>query len=113
MPPKRTSTSAAPAMTQATIRQLVADSVDAALEAQAATMARAILAISQTSKGEWEHCTSSPVTLSPLPAKFTPNTVPLSSPLCLHTPHLIPPIATLAISNHPIRSRKMTRNQWL
>ncbi|GJX23936.1 hypothetical protein Tco_0228381 [Tanacetum coccineum] len=39
MPPKRTSTSAAPAMTQAVIRQLVADSVAAALEAQAANMA--------------------------------------------------------------------------
>ncbi|GJZ14856.1 reverse transcriptase domain-containing protein [Tanacetum coccineum] len=39
MPPKRTSTSAAPAMTQAAIRQLVADSVAAALEAQATTMA--------------------------------------------------------------------------
>ncbi|GJZ97721.1 reverse transcriptase domain-containing protein [Tanacetum coccineum] len=39
MPPKRTSTSAAPAMTQAAIRQLVADSVAAALEAQAANMA--------------------------------------------------------------------------
>ncbi|GJY20738.1 hypothetical protein Tco_0393304 [Tanacetum coccineum] len=39
MPPKRTSTSAALAMTQAAIRQLVVDSVDAALEAQAATMA--------------------------------------------------------------------------
>ncbi|GKD28744.1 hypothetical protein Tco_1239522 [Tanacetum coccineum] len=38
MPPKRTSTSAAPAMTQAAIRQLVADSVAATLEAQAATM---------------------------------------------------------------------------
>ncbi|GJU90978.1 hypothetical protein Tco_1303401 [Tanacetum coccineum] len=38
MPPKRTSTSAAPAMTQAAIRQLVVDSVAAALEAQAATM---------------------------------------------------------------------------
>ncbi|GJT93867.1 hypothetical protein Tco_1082712 [Tanacetum coccineum] len=32
MPPKRTSTSAAPTMTQAAIWQLVADSVDAALE---------------------------------------------------------------------------------
>nr|GEU37324.1 reverse transcriptase domain-containing protein [Tanacetum cinerariifolium] len=46
MPPKRTSTSAAsaskaPAMTQAVIRQLVVDSVTAALEAQAATMANA------------------------------------------------------------------------
>ncbi|GKA88462.1 hypothetical protein Tco_0810226 [Tanacetum coccineum] len=39
MPPKRTSTSEAPAMTQASIRKLVADSVIAALEAQAATMA--------------------------------------------------------------------------
>ncbi|GKA18383.1 reverse transcriptase domain-containing protein [Tanacetum coccineum] len=39
MAPKRTSTSAAPAMTQAAIRKLVADSVSAALEAQAATMA--------------------------------------------------------------------------
>ncbi|GJX50014.1 hypothetical protein Tco_0276859 [Tanacetum coccineum] len=41
MPPKRTSTSEAPAMTQATIRKLVADSVTAALEAQVATMANA------------------------------------------------------------------------
>ncbi|GKF45220.1 hypothetical protein Tco_0131772 [Tanacetum coccineum] len=41
MPPKRTSTSEAPAMTQAAIRKLVADSVIAALEAQAATMANA------------------------------------------------------------------------
>ncbi|GJR83173.1 hypothetical protein Tco_0153958 [Tanacetum coccineum] len=41
MPPKRTSTSEALAMTQAAIRKLVADSVTAALEAQAATMANA------------------------------------------------------------------------
>nr|GEX29701.1 reverse transcriptase domain-containing protein [Tanacetum cinerariifolium] len=41
MPPKRTSTSEAPAMTPATIRQLVAGSVTAALEAQAANMANA------------------------------------------------------------------------
>ncbi|GJX58819.1 reverse transcriptase domain-containing protein [Tanacetum coccineum] len=41
MPPKRASTSEAPAMTQAVIRQLVADSVTAALEAQVATMASA------------------------------------------------------------------------
>nr|GEW23305.1 reverse transcriptase domain-containing protein [Tanacetum cinerariifolium] len=41
MPPKRTSTSAAPAMTQAAIRQLVADSITTALEAQAANMANA------------------------------------------------------------------------
>ncbi|GKB60675.1 putative reverse transcriptase domain-containing protein [Tanacetum coccineum] len=39
MPPKRTSTSEAPAMTQAAIKKLVADSVTAALEAQATTMA--------------------------------------------------------------------------
>ncbi|GJZ65810.1 hypothetical protein Tco_0622506, partial [Tanacetum coccineum] len=39
MPPKRTSTSESPAMTQAAIKKLVADSVAAALEAQAATMA--------------------------------------------------------------------------
>ncbi|GKD78620.1 hypothetical protein Tco_1341241, partial [Tanacetum coccineum] len=39
MPPKRTSTFEAPAMTQAAIRKLVADSVTAALEAQAANMA--------------------------------------------------------------------------
>nr|GEV31922.1 putative reverse transcriptase domain-containing protein [Tanacetum cinerariifolium] len=39
MPPKRTSTSAAPAMIQDAIRQLVANSVTAKLEAQAATMA--------------------------------------------------------------------------
>ncbi|GJW48309.1 reverse transcriptase domain-containing protein [Tanacetum coccineum] len=41
MPPKRTSTSEAPAMTQAAIRKLVADIVSAALEAQAATMENA------------------------------------------------------------------------
>ncbi|GJR13810.1 retrovirus-related pol polyprotein from transposon TNT 1-94 [Tanacetum coccineum] len=39
MPPKRTSTSEAPAMTQAAIKKLVVDSVTAALEAQATTMA--------------------------------------------------------------------------
>ncbi|GJW58841.1 hypothetical protein Tco_0105572 [Tanacetum coccineum] len=38
-PPKRTSISEAPAMTQAAIRKLVADSVATALEVQAATMA--------------------------------------------------------------------------
>ncbi|GJV66423.1 reverse transcriptase domain-containing protein [Tanacetum coccineum] len=42
MPPKRTSTFKAPAMTQAAIRQLVVDSIASALEAQAATMARAV-----------------------------------------------------------------------
>nr|GEU98365.1 reverse transcriptase domain-containing protein [Tanacetum cinerariifolium] len=39
MAPKRTSTTAAPAMNQAAIKKLVTDSVDAALEAQSATMA--------------------------------------------------------------------------
>ncbi|GKB12461.1 hypothetical protein Tco_0846384 [Tanacetum coccineum] len=39
MSPKRTSTSEAPAMTQAAIRKLVADSVSAALEALATNMA--------------------------------------------------------------------------
>ncbi|GJW91497.1 reverse transcriptase domain-containing protein [Tanacetum coccineum] len=39
MAPKRTSTSVAPPMTQAAIKKLVADSVAASLEAQAATMA--------------------------------------------------------------------------
>nr|GEW34138.1 putative reverse transcriptase domain-containing protein [Tanacetum cinerariifolium] len=39
MPPKRTSTSTAPTMTQAAIRQLVADNVVATLKAQAATFA--------------------------------------------------------------------------
>ncbi|GJY53329.1 hypothetical protein Tco_0444993 [Tanacetum coccineum] len=41
MPPKRISTSAAPAMTQAAIRQLIANSVATALEAQAANIANA------------------------------------------------------------------------
>nr|GEX71043.1 reverse transcriptase domain-containing protein [Tanacetum cinerariifolium] len=39
MPPKRVSTSTAPAMTQANIRQLISDGIAAALEALAATMA--------------------------------------------------------------------------
>ncbi|GJR02004.1 hypothetical protein Tco_0524988 [Tanacetum coccineum] len=39
MAPKRTSTSAAPAMTQAAIKKLVVNSVSIALEAQAATIA--------------------------------------------------------------------------
>nr|GFA79592.1 reverse transcriptase domain-containing protein [Tanacetum cinerariifolium] len=41
MPPKRTSTSAAPTMTQAAIRQFVADSITMALEAQATNMENA------------------------------------------------------------------------
>ncbi|GKA94800.1 hypothetical protein Tco_0816838 [Tanacetum coccineum] len=43
---------------------------------------------------------------------FVPNTVPLSSLLCLHTPHLIPPIATLAILCIFIRLLKKTKNEW-
>ncbi|GJS37328.1 hypothetical protein Tco_0535710 [Tanacetum coccineum] len=39
MPPKKTSTSAVTTMTQAAIRQLITDSVAAALETQAANMA--------------------------------------------------------------------------
>nr|GFA95724.1 reverse transcriptase domain-containing protein [Tanacetum cinerariifolium] len=39
MPPKRNSTSTAPAMTHAAIRQLIADGIAATWEAQAATMA--------------------------------------------------------------------------
>nr|GEU41952.1 reverse transcriptase domain-containing protein [Tanacetum cinerariifolium] len=38
MPPKRVSTSTAPAMTQATIRKLIYDGIATALEALAATM---------------------------------------------------------------------------
>ncbi|GJX05899.1 putative reverse transcriptase domain-containing protein [Tanacetum coccineum] len=52
MAPKRKSTSAAPAMTQATIRKLVADSVAAALEAQTATMANADNTNRNTREGE-------------------------------------------------------------
>ncbi|GJX24751.1 hypothetical protein Tco_0231047 [Tanacetum coccineum] len=38
MPPKRTSTSETPTMTQAAIQQLIADGIATALEAQAATI---------------------------------------------------------------------------
>ncbi|GJW10647.1 hypothetical protein Tco_1576474 [Tanacetum coccineum] len=41
MPPKRTSTFTAPAMTQAAIRKLITDGIAVALEAQAAAMANA------------------------------------------------------------------------
>ncbi|GKF20089.1 hypothetical protein Tco_0068727 [Tanacetum coccineum] len=41
MPPNRTSTSAAPTMTEAAIRQLITDGVTVTLEAQAAAMANA------------------------------------------------------------------------
>ncbi|GJV27893.1 hypothetical protein Tco_1384341 [Tanacetum coccineum] len=52
MAPKRTSTSAAPAMTQDAIRKLVTDSVTATLEAQAATMANANNTNRNTRQGE-------------------------------------------------------------
>ncbi|GKA88311.1 hypothetical protein Tco_0810075 [Tanacetum coccineum] len=41
MPPKRSSTSATPAMTQDAIRQLIADGITATLDAQATAMANA------------------------------------------------------------------------
>ncbi|GKC84446.1 hypothetical protein Tco_1140163 [Tanacetum coccineum] len=41
MPPKRSSTSATPTMTQDAIRQLIADGITISLEAQAAAMANA------------------------------------------------------------------------
>ncbi|GKF52365.1 reverse transcriptase domain-containing protein, partial [Tanacetum coccineum] len=50
--PKRISTSAAPAMTQAAIRKLVADSVAAALEAQASNMENADNTNRNTRQGE-------------------------------------------------------------
>nr|GEX15695.1 putative reverse transcriptase domain-containing protein [Tanacetum cinerariifolium] len=52
MAPKRKSTSAAPAMTHAAIRKLVADSVAVALEAQATTMANADNTNRNTQEGE-------------------------------------------------------------
>ncbi|GKF61075.1 hypothetical protein Tco_0181129 [Tanacetum coccineum] len=52
MTPKRTSTSVAPATSQAAIRKLVADSVATALEAQAATMANADNKNRNTRQGE-------------------------------------------------------------
>ncbi|GKA98838.1 hypothetical protein Tco_0826775, partial [Tanacetum coccineum] len=52
MTPKRTSTSAAPGMSQAAIKKLVADSVSAALKARAATMANADNTNRNTRQGE-------------------------------------------------------------
>ncbi|GJX23269.1 putative reverse transcriptase domain-containing protein [Tanacetum coccineum] len=52
MAPKRTSTSVAPAMTQAAIKKLVADSVASALEAQAATRANTDNTNRYTGQGE-------------------------------------------------------------
>ncbi|GKC61357.1 reverse transcriptase domain-containing protein [Tanacetum coccineum] len=53
MAPKRTSTSTAPAMTQATIKKLVA----AALEAQAATMTNTDMPIGTSDKEKLLNCT--------------------------------------------------------
>ncbi|GJR43446.1 hypothetical protein Tco_1311549 [Tanacetum coccineum] len=50
MPPKRTSTSEAPAMTQVAIRKLVVNNVATALEAQAVTMANAKIPIGTLEK---------------------------------------------------------------
>ncbi|GKG46564.1 hypothetical protein Tco_0501410, partial [Tanacetum coccineum] len=52
MAPKRTSTSAAPPMTQAFIRKLVVDNVAAALKAQAVTMANTDNTNRNTEQGE-------------------------------------------------------------
>ncbi|GJY01063.1 hypothetical protein Tco_0359215 [Tanacetum coccineum] len=57
MAPKRTSTSTAPAMTQTAISKLVADSVSAALEAQAATMANADNTNRNTDNEKLHNCT--------------------------------------------------------
>ncbi|GJT43287.1 reverse transcriptase domain-containing protein [Tanacetum coccineum] len=54
MPPKRTSTSEAPAMTQAAIKKLVADSVTTTLEAQARTRCRSLL----TQQEHWSYWNS-------------------------------------------------------
>ncbi|GJY47155.1 putative ribonuclease H-like domain-containing protein, partial [Tanacetum coccineum] len=59
MPPKRTSTSEAPAMTQAAIRKLVVDSVSVALEAQAANMANA-----DNTVGNYTFLTNGPVSIT-------------------------------------------------
>ncbi|GJU42169.1 putative reverse transcriptase domain-containing protein [Tanacetum coccineum] len=56
MHPKRTSTSEAPAMTQAAIKKLVVDSVSATLEAQAANMVRKALLVLSTSLSELNQC---------------------------------------------------------
>ncbi|GJZ10204.1 hypothetical protein Tco_0544963 [Tanacetum coccineum] len=68
MPPKKTSTSEAPTMTQAAIKKLVADSVFAALETQAANMVRKALLVSSTGFKELNQY--SPVATVPKPARF-------------------------------------------
>ncbi|GKB42665.1 hypothetical protein Tco_0887607 [Tanacetum coccineum] len=66
MPPKRTSTYEEPAMTQATIRKLVTDSVTAALEAQAATMENADNTNRNTEESEAHVARKCELTLSSL-----------------------------------------------
>ncbi|GJZ25606.1 putative reverse transcriptase domain-containing protein [Tanacetum coccineum] len=76
MHPKRTSTSEAPAMTQAAIRKLVADSVVAALEAQATTMARAVGLIRWFKRTESVFATSTLTNDAFELAVLCPNMVP-------------------------------------
>nr|GEX03240.1 hypothetical protein [Tanacetum cinerariifolium] len=77
MPPKRTSTSKASAMTHAAIRKLVVDSVATALEAQAATMASPnnpnrnfgprktpVARKSNRAGNETQFCTKKPITIN-------------------------------------------------
>ncbi|GJW93682.1 putative reverse transcriptase domain-containing protein [Tanacetum coccineum] len=59
LPPKRTSTSKAPAMTQAAIRKLVADSVTAALEAQPLTWKMLTIPIGTPEKEKLQPATGS------------------------------------------------------
>ncbi|GJT91982.1 reverse transcriptase domain-containing protein [Tanacetum coccineum] len=81
MPPNRMSTSEAPVMTQATINKLVADSVFAALEAQAANMAntdnttrpREALVARQCSYKEFMSC--QPINFKDCKVKFATGTL--------------------------------------
>nr|GEZ53645.1 reverse transcriptase domain-containing protein [Tanacetum cinerariifolium] len=69
MPPKKTSTSATPTMTQDAIRQLVADSVTAALEAQAATMANKVIFATGTLTDDalsWWNAYAQPIKKTPV-----------------------------------------------
>ncbi|GJT71044.1 hypothetical protein Tco_1030330 [Tanacetum coccineum] len=73
MPPKRTSTSEAPAMTQAAIRKLVADSVTATLEAQAATMTNADNTNRNTEERKAQDTVATKNLLQPLEATNAPH----------------------------------------
>ncbi|GJW57589.1 reverse transcriptase domain-containing protein [Tanacetum coccineum] len=61
MAPKRTPTSAAPTMSQAAIRKLVADSVATALEAQVATMVKKGLLVSSAESLSWWNSFTHPI----------------------------------------------------